>query len=197
MIKLKTPMILNPFGNYTGEAVVTGEFQVTNERGEVFYSKEKLPLNQKGRIEVYSYLYFVSEEEIQGRELEKSKKDKELAEQVILVERKIEEQQKRDIQLMQDFKNLYNIPFKQVARIKIVMSGLSENSMGDGSKRNSVMHLFVKEDFTDGKMKRLANTFLCSPNDAGKHFYLDDDSYEDIRVITCKKCLKIMERWKK
>ena len=50
-------------------------------------------------------------------------------------------------------KRFENIPFKYSVRIKPVLSGLSENSNGDGAKRNTVFHCYVEESFVDGRIR--------------------------------------------
>lgn len=93
----------------------------------------------------------------------------------------------------------YKIPFKFVVDIKPVGSGLTENSWGDGSNRATVYHVILKEELKNGRIKRDINDFLCS-QPKGRHFYsepnrrLDDDTQN---VITCKQCLKMIEKYKK
>lgn len=93
----------------------------------------------------------------------------------------------------------YNIPFKFVVDIKPVHSGLLENSNGCGSNKSTVYHLILKEDISIGRFARGVNDFLCS-KPKGRHFYsmpnrtLEDDTQE---VVTCKQCLKLLEKYKR
>jgi len=92
----------------------------------------------------------------------------------------------------------YKIPFKFIAEIKIVLSGLSEFSNGDGCRKNSVYHVVLKEDFAHGSLKREKNQYLCSQQ-KGNFIELGDyKKIEDLQqVITCKECLKRIEKYKK
>ena len=45
---------------------------------------------------------------------------------------------------------------------KDVISGLTENSWGDGQKANTVYHVYLKEPLHDGRLYRSAGDFLCS-----------------------------------
>lgn len=100
----------------------------------------------------------------------------------------------REKATFKEFVSSYNIPFGHSVRIKPVLSGLSADSNGDGAKRNTVFHLFVEEDVA-GRVNRVAGSFLCSPKDSGKWSHLDNYTYA--KPVTCKKCLKLMERWLK
>lgn len=104
------------------------------------------------------------------------------------------------------FWSLYKIPFRFHIEIKERLTGLSLNSMGDGQARNTVFHLYVAEDFTDRGLKRRNGDFLCSPvksrvggNWSGTLGSGDTthDPEGNMRMVTCKACLRLMERFKK
>jgi len=92
----------------------------------------------------------------------------------------------------------YEIPFKFIAEIKIVLSGLSESSSGNGCQKNSVYHVVLKEDFAHGTLKRKENQYLCSQQKGNFFTPSDYKMIEDFQqVITCKECLKRIEKYKK
>jgi hypothetical protein len=45
-----------------------------------------------------------------------------------------------------------------------VLSGLSANSWGDGSRRNTVYHVVLQEPLHVGRLKRSTGDLLCSTN---------------------------------
>lgn len=93
----------------------------------------------------------------------------------------------------------YDIPFKFVVDIKPVLSGLLENSWGDGSNKSTVYHLILKEDISIGRFVRGINDFLCS-QPKGRHCYsIPNNTLENStqEIVTCKQCLKLLEKYKK
>jgi nicotinate phosphoribosyltransferase len=48
----------------------------------------------------------------------------------------------------------FSFPFKYDVGEKEVLSGLSENSWGDGRRKNTVIHLLLEEDWTDGRYSK-------------------------------------------
>ncbi len=68
----------------------------------------------------------------------------------------------RRLKKIKEFYDQYNIPFKFSVEAKEVLSGLHENSSGNGLKKNSVFHIFVKEEIRTGRLKRDKNSFLCT-----------------------------------
>lgn len=167
---------------YTEETV----FVFMNYAGSIFYETQSVR-NENIR----------KNEENERRWKEERKK--------ILEQREIDEAKRKEERGKQiiAFYQSYSVPFKFVPKIKIVLSGLTENSNGDGMKRNSVFHTYVLEDFVDGRLSRSANTYLCSPKDSGSfHDYEVIDTDEQIQGakaisdITCSNCLKLMKRWK-
>lgn len=124
--------------------------------------------------------------------------------------RQLREEKERLLELFlaqksNEFWNRYAIPFNFDIDIKERLSGLSISSYGNGRARNTVYHLFLKEDYTDESLTRKAGNFLCSPV---KSRYGGDwsgslgsgdttkDTFGNQRVVTCKACLRLMERFK-
>ena len=89
----------------------------------------------------------------------------------------------------------YRIPFEYTTAIKVRLSGLSQGSAGNGRARDTVNHLFVKEAFTEGRLSREADTYLCDPNTTPR-FPSGEGEHEEPREVTCSSCLDLMGRWK-
>lgn len=70
---------------------------------------------------------------------------------------------------------------------------LAEKSWGDGRKSNTVNHIIVLEDLNIGRLHRTKGQFLCSNNQKGNYC---DPKLDMINRVTCKQCLKIVERIK-
>lgn len=120
-------------------------------------------------------------------------------------EAKKREAAKRYRQEAEEFNAQFNIPVEWTTGYKAVLSGLSENSWGDGRYRSTVNHILLQEDLQQGRLKRKAGDFLCSATERGKRWGSFDDpvefAYDDNGAfqpkISCQSCLKIAERWKR
>ncbi|MBC8741703.1 hypothetical protein F6X40_34645 [Paraburkholderia sp. UCT31] len=95
-----------------------------------------------------------------------------------------------------------NIPVRWTSGQKSVLSGLSENSWGDGRNARSVNHVLLLEPLTDGKLQRRAHDFLCTTQGGsnGRGYSTLDthsgDAYGNyVSRITCKQCLATAARW--
>jgi len=98
--------------------------------------------------------------------------------------------------LREQFWARYSLPFHFTSAIKISLQGLSSSSAGNGRKRNTVVHLFLPDglEIEEGAgIKRKKNSFLCSEQ-TGFHFGHSETA--GLEIVTCKKCLKLMERYK-
>jgi len=110
--------------------------------------------------------------------------------------RKREEKRKRDAER---FWNRYDIPIEYGTAIKVRRSGLQRGSAGNGRAADTVQHFHVKEGFTEGRLSRTADSFLCEKD---SHIFKQNeepqlDSELDLeRKVTCETCLDRMERWK-
>lgn len=91
----------------------------------------------------------------------------------------------------------YEIPFSFTVDIKKVLSGLMKNSNGDGKNKASVTHLVAQEDIKFGKLKRAKYEYICTQPDAYGHSDWNLDKQQKLKdIVTCKSCLKTMQRWK-
>lgn len=95
-------------------------------------------------------------------------------------------------------RRLEDLPFEWRTDIKEVLSGLSESSMGNGCKTNTVKHLMLVEDYSNGRLVRGVGDYLCSPKkvanwsggDCEHHCYMNGTIVKTIQhEITCKSCL--------
>lgn len=75
---------------------------------------------------------------------------------------------------------------------KIVLSGLLENSWGDGSRRNTVWHAQALEDISAGRFRRKAGQLLCS-KDAGSYGLAHPLEGQTVK-IDCKACVARLEK---
>lgn len=105
------------------------------------------------------------------------------------------------------FNATLHIPVRWVPGIKDVLSGLSDDSWGDGRNKATVNHIVLLEELNDGRIHRKQHDLLCtSPSGSnGKRWHGMDydrgclaydgnnDAYP--AKITCKSCLKIAQRW--
>lgn len=96
-----------------------------------------------------------------------------------------------------------NLPFKWHPAIKDVLSGLSENSAGNGRNRATVQHIRLEEDYADGRLQRSQGDFLCTTASGtnGKNwsnqkpeYWYDGNRLRYPAPVTCKSCLKAANR---
>lgn len=88
----------------------------------------------------------------------------------------------------------YAIPFDYTTAHKIRLSGLQRGSTGTGRYRDTVNHLLVKEPFSEGRLSREADQYLCDPNSKAR-FPSGEGEHDEPREVTCQSCLDLMERW--
>lgn len=177
-------------------AVSETEVELNREILELVDNSIQFKPGQVVYVYRFNYFYCETEEEKQQREermrLEQEREKRERKEWLNRLRREAEE-----------FNASLNIPVKWVAGIKPVLSGLSEKR-GDGRNERTVVHVLLEEDLTDGRLKRKANSFLCSPSREydGKlwtdpvEWAVDGEGNRYKPKVTCKKCIKIAERWK-
>lgn len=99
-----------------------------------------------------------------------------------------------------NFWSEYDIPVKFRVQDNIRIGELKKGSSGTGRAKNTVDHFVVRESFSEGRLSREKGEFLCK--NEGEWAHLHDpkepitDPDETTPVVTCKTCLKRMERWK-
>ncbi len=153
--------------------------------------------SQKVYIKLNTYFFLETEEERAAR-LRKIQEQK---------AKEVEEERRRLNAYREDaeaFNATLHIPVQWVAGQKDVLSGLSENSNGDGRNKATVEHIMLKEDLQDGRLVRKAGAFLCTAESgsngkqwSGKpeNIAYDGNNKPYQPKITCKACLKIANRW--
>lgn len=90
----------------------------------------------------------------------------------------------------------YSIPYKFSVGVKPVRSGYSENSCGNGCNSATVYHVILDEDISIGKLSRKKDQFLCSQPTWIAYSDIQNEE-DDLPVVTCKDCLKKIEKYKK
>lgn len=103
-------------------------------------------------------------------------------------------------QRAEQFWDQYDIPFEYDTCIKVRRSGLLRGSSGTGHASDTVVHLHVLEPFTQGRLSRTENSYLCENDsfvgfDGREERHIEDgESY--VPAVTCDTCLKRMARWR-
>ena len=99
----------------------------------------------------------------------------------------------------EEFWNQYDIPFAFDTAIKGRLSGLSRGSTGTGHARDTVIHLYTEEAFTDGRLSRDEGEYLCDPGASPSFEFAEERHVEDgeeyMPAVTCSTCLDRMARW--
>lgn len=200
-IKSLSPFIDPFFVNETPSVFTVGDDGVSiyfpsSSRKTNYALVSPQPVNTKVRMEfnrsgVKATLQ--SEEEAYQHQLQLERDEKRKAEQD-----KSEQAAQREAQEAAQFNESLNIPFRWCSDIKVVMSGMQENSNGSGFNRRTVQHVRVLEDYTDGRFSRKKGDFLCGTDHSKNQGYTDHawDSESKSRV-TCKQCIKVAKRFVK
>lgn len=159
--------------------------------------------SQKVFISLLQHFYLETEEEQKEKQRQAEERRQEEREECrILLNKRREEAEAFNAQL--------HIPVKWVSGYKSVLSGLTENSWGDGRNKATVNHILLQEDLENGKIHRKEGDFLCSSSkyQNGKLWTVgssktpislayDGEGNEYQTKITCKSCLQIAKRWEK
>ena len=97
----------------------------------------------------------------------------------------------------------YDIPFEFDVAWKGRVDQLRRGSSMTGLDSRSVAHLFVLEEFEEGRLSRSEESYLCRaggewqfhPGD-GSDIQTDTSIDTPAHKVECSKCLELMERWK-
>lgn len=104
---------------------------------------------------------------------------------------------RRDIEKY-EFWEQYDISFEFVVDIKPVLSGLTENSWGNGCNRATVYHIRLKENINQGRLKREDGDYLCSQQTGNAYYNTWNADINELQnIVTCKQCLKRIKKYKK
>ncbi|SHE65743.1 hypothetical protein SAMN05444392_102254 [Seinonella peptonophila] len=211
MHELISPTIINPFwhnalagGTHEGKVL---DSETVELHGVVLkvatWEKVTLVPGDLVYIHVGGDLTFMTKEEKEKRDEEKRISAERLA-RIRKRWREIEEKKESEHkQRAKEFNESLNIPVNWRPDIKMVMSGLSENSMGNGMNRRSVYHVLLLDDLKDGRLKRSSPSFLCTSkngSNGNKNWNIYEEDYDRWTMehkVTCKQCIKIAKRWEK
>lgn len=100
-----------------------------------------------------------------------------------------------------EFNRSLKIPvrWKRAHRI----AALKRKAWADGYRSNSVEHVLLLDDLSDGRLKRKRGDFLCGARIANlaAHQILNMSDFDEQQrskrqKVTCLKCLAIAQRWK-
>ena len=111
---------------------------------------------------------------------------------------------RRDREEAEEFWSQYDIPFDHHIAKKGRRSQLQRGSTGTGEDARTVTHLYVQEAFEEGRLQRDENSYLCddsaeirfTPDSPWRSDGKDEDAEGLLPPVTCKTCLKRMERWR-
>lgn len=155
---------------------------------ETFITKELQPgsvikawLDKTGR-----FICATVEECAAEQKLEAEARQARLAEQDQTYEAKVQARRTAAIEANAKIK----LPVTWLGTHKMVLSGLHQNSWGDGCNSRSVVHIQLGEELISGRLVRAKGDLLCSVGDHGSYGTgVEDDSCK-IWQVTCKACLK-------
>lgn len=110
-------------------------------------------------------------------------------------------EQKEYNKLCRMFHEQYKTPFRYIPEYKPNSNNLKENSPSNEAYHNNKFHVVLLDDLDEGRLRRGRGNFLCSQSERLIPDILPNDEFEitsklDNQVISCKKCIKILERWK-
>jgi hypothetical protein len=96
------------------------------------------------------------------------------------------------------FNEKIKLPVPWTTGIKMVLSGLSDRSNGDGASKRTVHHILLQSDLTRGTLKRKKGDFLCTANrgklgthwDGSPVLHRDGDGKLYGGKVTCATCLR-------
>lgn len=93
------------------------------------------------------------------------------------------------------------VPVAWRPEIKVVLSGLSENSRLNGANSRTVMHVRLLEPLTSARITRRAGDYLCTAPGGTNGAWIElAEAWDDVQPdftqpVTCKACLTITRRW--
>lgn len=191
------PAIISRLQGGSEDGIVTENGHVTLVDGDQMF---RLDAELEPETEVTVYLsdgHPYCETEEQRRRAERTRQHAKALEEYERAKRKDRARGEAE-----EFWAQYDIPFDYDIAIKGRRSGLLRGSRGDGRDSRTVRHLFVEEAFTAGRLERDADTYLCNDDATlrhtdGNHTRHDSDGNPYTPPVTCKTCLKRMNRWKK
>lgn len=102
-----------------------------------------------------------------------------------------------------EFNASLKVPVQWQPNYKLVLSGLTERSAGNGHYKGTVYHIQVLEDLHEGRLHRPAHSLLCT-KDSGSYGVHDTQEQTEYiassgitHKVTCQACLRIAQKWSK
>ena len=172
--------------------IVKNGMVLVGDQRLLFANKDAYPENTQVKVWCDRFFRCQSLEDIEQERDEWQRQQDEIKQQK-------QEQEALHRQKVAAFNRALNIPGRWFPEIKHRLGGLMENSAGNGTCKNSVVHVYLLEDLHDGRLHRNARDFLCTQPE-GNHFkeLITEESEpwncENLQV-TCQQCLKIAKRW--
>lgn len=170
---------------------------VVNDEGVVVVNGQELPFKDGAnvlapgtQVQVWVDFHFVcaSSADIEAREQDRKAQ---AAEQARQHQAALDRRHAEDLA----FNRSLQLPVKWHPDIKDVLSGLSEKSDGSGRNRATVLHIRLREDLQDGRLRRSAGDMLCTSGSKnnGRQWY--GHAYEESGRVTCARCLALAKKW--
>jgi hypothetical protein len=190
-LKKRTLTLMDPFADprlFQGgpggrEATIEGGIiTACNTRFRLLDGEEPIPEGSALKVMVgRTSFYCLVKADVEAYEAELAAgREKEAAERLRSAQQRAED--------ARAFNDALGLPFQWMPGHRVVLSGLSAQSWGNGQNRATVIHVMLTEDFESGRLKRKAGQFLCSTHiDA----YGSDQGMReaDGSKVTCKVCL--------
>lgn len=135
-------------------------------------------------MDAYGYFFAERSADIDARRIEQ-------AALVVAQAKQREANEKINQLIAESFNQSLGIPVSWSPAIKDVLSGLSEDSKGNGRSARTVIHALLNAPLSAGKLTRNTGDFLCtSPADSNGQNY-GQESRECCEAVTCRACLTI------
>lgn len=205
-LKLHLEGFINPI--YLKKIQGFGIIEVeVNEDGKVFIEGYKWSFVKGEELKPGTKLMFWFSNSGYAYEYSAYKKHQKIQEESRINQKQLQIQKLDNLRdVANDFYSHYSIPFDFNCAIKDNLSGLSEKSLGNGTKKNSVIHIILLGDYKSEKISRKKGNFLCTQskskygaNWAGAKedgIFFNDSKRNSYKPIpTCKKCLEILKRF--
>lgn len=170
------------------ESIVENGCVTLNRQSFTFDEGEEYPEGTVVLVQCGRNIYCQSLAEIEEEKADREKRR---------VEAHLEAQAQERARIAKDkaFNDALGVPVKWSPEVKHVLSGLSEHGNSDGRRRNTKVHVYLRESL-EGRLKRNAGSFLCASS-TGAHYneLIHDADFSNLEAVTCPQCLKIAKRW--
>lgn len=180
------PRMLNSLPS-EGKVLENGKVEVAGDQLKFDDSASPYPPGTEVMVYVDRNFYYISLQEIE-------QKRKALQKQQEINEVQHVERERLCLKSALAFNMNLNIPVNWAPANKMVLSGLLEDSWGDGQRSNSVYHVYLLEPLKTGRLERKKYNFLCTTDSGRFGTFIENKEEAYIHEVTCKTCLKIAKR---